>query len=72
MSLALLTRGVICRGRPGTGTGEIVYLPDSGGGGGAGLERPKPVVRVTSIKYDKEKEKKINIILKDIKINGDK
>lgn len=62
MSLALLTRGVICRGT--SGTSETVYV--GGGGGGAGLERPKPVVRVSGINYDKYKKKNINIIVKDI------
>ena len=64
MSLALLTRGVICRG--GTGTGKTVYVNTGGGGGGAGLERKKPVVRVSSIKYDKYDKKNINITIKDV------
>lgn len=38
----------------------------STGGGGGEVERKKPVVRVSGVKYDRYKDKKINITVKDI------
>jgi len=66
MSLSLATRGVICRG--GTGGGDtIIQNLGGGGGGGAGLERPKPVVRVSGVNYDKYKKENININVISVK-----
>jgi len=66
-AVSLATRGVICTGS-GTGGGgdTIIKNYGGGGGGGAGLERPKPVVRVSGVKYDKYKKENINITIKDI------
>jgi len=65
-AVSLATRGVICTGS-GTGGGDtIIQNFGGGGGGGAGLERPKPVVRVSGVNYDKYKKENINIIIKDM------
>ena len=65
-AVSLATRGVICTGS-GTGGDTIIKNYGGGGGGGAGLERPKPVVRVSNVNYDKYDKENINIIIKDIK-----
>ena len=61
MSIAIATMGKF--------TGAVGSSSDSGGGGGGGgvefIEKKKPVVLVTKVRYDKKNKKSINISVKE-------
>ena len=63
MSVAMATMGKYW---PQAGHG-VPESPGIGGGGGGEAERPKPVVRISGVNYDKYKKEKINISVISVK-----
>ena len=63
MSICIATMGKFCR--PSSIEGKSTTIVSGGGGGGGGgiqyIEKKKPIVMVTKVKYEKKKRKDINM-----------
>jgi len=63
-ALAIATNGKYV----GAPTRNAVFSKSGGNGGTTYIEKKKPIVRVTKVKYDKKKKKDINISIKEKEI----